>query len=279
MKPSSIIRRLAVCLAGTALAAASLTVVTTNANAADYQFHCIGFSKCKTAGLSTYGYESVYQQSFWRATPGHNCTNYVAYRLSHNGRLVYRPSNLGNASEWGINAEKEGIHVYSSPKVGDVAWWSYHRGSSTRSHVKMVERVNGDGSITVSEDNLTGDFDWRTISRGSPYPSGFLRFPQSDGSPRGFLKTVTNQDGKVTVFAYGDEPGSPDRASIMIVSWGGPRGAKGTIKQTSTRPLIGSWYAYRTFAAGKLPKVVYVYALNTKGTKGSDFFYGKLTIK
>ena len=143
----------------------------------------------------------------------------------------------------------------------------------------MVERVNRDGSVLVSEDNLTGDFDWRTISKGTSYPSGFMRFPQSDGSPRGFLKSMTNENGKVTVFAYGDEPDSADRASTVIVSWGGPRGAKGTIQQTSTRPLIGSWYSYRTFASGKVPKVAYVYALNTKGTKGSDFFYGKVSIK
>ena len=256
----------------------AVIVATPDASSAAYKFHCTGFSNCKAAGLSAYGYESVYQQSFWKATPGHNCTNYVAYRLSHNGRLVFRPSNLGNASEWGINAEKEGVHVYSSPRVGDVAWWSYHRGSSTRSHVAMVERVNGDGSVLVSEDNLTGDFDWRTVSKGTSFPSGFIRFPQSDGSPRGFIRSVKNEKGKVTVFAYGDEPDSPDRASTMIVSWGGPRGAKGTIQQTSSRPLIGSWYSYRTFPSGKVPKVVYVYALNTKGTKGSDFFHGKVSI-
>lgn len=279
MKAFSGVRRLLAFLAGAALLTTTFLAGTPSATAASYRIHCTGFSQCKGAGMTAHGYDGVYKQSFWRATPGHNCTNYVAYRLSHNGRLVYRPSRLGYASEWGINVPKEGIQVYSSPKVGDVAWWSYHRGSSTRSHVAMVERVNKDGSVTVSEDNLDGDFDWRTVSRGGSFPSGFIRFPQSNGSPRGFIKSVENENGKVTVFAYGDEADSQDRASTVLISWGGPRNGTGTIQQNSSRPLMGSWYVYRTFASGQVPKVAYVYALNTRGTKGSDFSYGKVTVK
>jgi len=239
---------------------------------------CSGFVACSKANLGNFGFSDVYTQSFWGATPGHNCTNYVAYRLSSHGRLVDLPRKLGNASDWGINADADGIPVVSKPAVGDIAWWSYLKGNSTKSHVAYVERVNSDGSIFVSEDNLGGDFDWRTVRSGASWPSGFIRFPQSNGSPHGKAVNAVVEGDKVTVNGFNDEADSVDRASTITISWGGAKGAPGTITTVSSKPLRGNFYFYRTFAKGKVPKVAYIYAANTPGTAGADAFYGKVAV-
>ena len=41
-----------------------------------------------------------------------------------------------------------------------------------------IETVNHDGSLTVSEDSASGNgFDWRRITRGAGWPTGFIHFP------------------------------------------------------------------------------------------------------
>ena len=86
------------------------------------------------------------------------CTYYVASR-----RGV--PSNWGNASSWLYNAKLSGYGTGTSPRAGAVAW-------ENGNHVAYVERVNGDGSVTVSEMNFFGNgggwnrVSYRTTSAG-----------------------------------------------------------------------------------------------------------------
>ncbi|MEO5920006.1 MAG: CHAP domain-containing protein [Pseudolysinimonas sp.] len=107
--------------------------------------------------------------SFWGMYSGHNCTNYVAWRLSEDG-VTEPPILLGNAATWAERAARVGITVDHTPSVGAVAQWDAHAGgNSYAGHVAYIEAVNDDGTITISEDywhhgNQLGPLTFRTIS-------------------------------------------------------------------------------------------------------------------
>jgi surface antigen len=127
---------------------------------------CKGFSACTKAGYSNFGYSAVYKQMWWRMYGGHNCTNYVAYRMVKNGMSATRPwSGSGDARNWGnVFASK----TNQTPMVGSVAWWSTN-------HVAYVQQVIDANTIVISEDHWGGDFDWRKIVRsGGGWPTGFI---------------------------------------------------------------------------------------------------------
>lgn len=63
------------------------------------------------------------------------------------------PNNLGNADTWVSRAAAQDIPTGSAPRVGAVG----QRGM----HVVYVERVNGDGTIFISEMNREG---WNVVS-------------------------------------------------------------------------------------------------------------------
>ncbi len=93
-----------------------------------------------------------------------NCTWYVSNRRAEIGRPV--PSNLGNAGSWGYMAAASGIPVNNSPAPGAVMV----EGGYGLGHVSVVERVNPDGSILISEMNwgwALGVYHERTIPAGS----------------------------------------------------------------------------------------------------------------
>lgn len=128
--------------------------------------YCQGFTGCANAGYSNFGYSAVYRQMWWRMYSGHNCTNYVSYRMVNRGMSATRPwSGDGNARNWGV--------VFSSrtnqtPMVGSVAWWSAN-------HVAYVQQIIDANTIVISEDHYGGDFDWRRIVRaGGGWPTGFI---------------------------------------------------------------------------------------------------------
>lgn len=74
-------------------------------------------------------------------TPGY-CTWYVKNRRPD------LPNNLGNADTWVARARAQGLPTGSTPRVGAVGQQGMH--------VVYVERVNGDGTVTVSEMNWHG---------------------------------------------------------------------------------------------------------------------------
>lgn len=113
------------------------------------------------------------EQSYWGMGAGHDCTNYVAWKLSSNG--VVRPATgPGNAADWAANARVDGYLVDEVPAVGAVAQWGAYEGGSPREgHVAYVEQVNDDGTILVSEDS------WNAEGTG---PLKFRTLPASDVS-------------------------------------------------------------------------------------------------
>lgn len=85
------------------------------------------------------------------------CTWYVYNRRAELGRPV--GSFWGNASTWASYARGSGYLVNNTPSVGAVLQNSWQAGGY--GHVAVVERVNPDGSIIVSEMNYYG---WNVAS-------------------------------------------------------------------------------------------------------------------
>lgn len=158
-------------------------------------YHCSGWQGCEDAGYSTAGYINAYDRMYWRMYSGHNCTNYVAYRMIKAGMPAERPwSGTGMAYNWG-RANRS--ITDQTPTVGSVAWWdSGAAGMSSSGHVAYVEKVISPTKIVVSEDAWSGTFHWRTIIKdGSSWPSGFIHFidqkqlevknpPRVEGTPQ-----------------------------------------------------------------------------------------------
>lgn len=136
---------------------------------------CKGFSACAKAGYGNFGYSANYRKMWWRMYAGHNCTNYVAYRMILNGMPSTRPwSGSGDARNWGkVFASK----TNQTPMVGSVAWWSTN-------HVAYVQQVIDANTIVISEDHWGGDFDWRRIVRsGGGWPTGFIHLTDEGLAP------------------------------------------------------------------------------------------------
>src|SRR5699024_11218561 len=84
-----------------------------------------------------------------------DCTWYVYERRQQMGKPV--SNQCGNASNWASAARSQGLNVSNSRSVGAIvqsnAWTNGAWGSG---HVAVVEKINSDGSILVSEMNWSG---------------------------------------------------------------------------------------------------------------------------
>ncbi|HZM64603.1 MAG TPA: LysM peptidoglycan-binding domain-containing protein, partial [Candidatus Saccharimonadales bacterium] len=89
------------------------------------------------------------------------CTYYAAARRAQLGRAI--PSNFGDAWTWDDRAAVAGYTVNRNPASGAVAVTS-----STRrpGHVAVVEVVNADGSVWISEMNSHGQ---KSMTDATPY--------------------------------------------------------------------------------------------------------------
>lgn len=156
-----------------ALAFGGAAVASANTVSA-YQRLCKGYDACSLAGMPHYGYKEQSVNRYWLMFKGHNCTNYVAYRLIQNGAGTARPwSGTGNAHNWGHALADKTDQL---PTVGSVAWWdSGAGGHGTLGHVAYVEQVISADEIIVSTDNWSGDFEWRRVLKtGDRWPTGFI---------------------------------------------------------------------------------------------------------
>ena len=137
---------------------------------------CTGYQGCEAAGYGNGGYRQASSTMYWRMYAGHNCTNYVAYRLIQSGMPDVRPwEGSGNASNWGVAMASITDQV---PTVGSIAWYKPNvTPAGSAGHVAYVEQVVSDTEIIVSEDYWGGDFYWRRITKtGGGWPSGFIHF-------------------------------------------------------------------------------------------------------
>ena len=116
-----------------------------------------GYTPRLTAPNSSIPYYSsklnVYHQT---GTPMPNCVAYAygrIYEMNGEAPLITH----GSAGDWYYMNKSAGYYDYGQePKVGAVACWS--------GHVAIVEKVNSDGSVTVSESHWGGTyFDVKTF--------------------------------------------------------------------------------------------------------------------
>ncbi|HZE67647.1 MAG TPA: CHAP domain-containing protein [Sporichthyaceae bacterium] len=229
---------------------------------------CHGYDDCRSHGYSDHGYRANGGGSYWNMFTGHNCTNYVAFRLVQGGMSNLRPAADAGQSNARLSAYLWGL-VYasrtdSSAKVGSVAWWGSGSAGSI-GHVAYVERVDGD-SITVSEDSSSGnDFDWKKITHAQGWPTGFIHFNDghhvdsplpSGGTPVGGGGTLGGHEaagGAGGAFgggdgaSGGDVPAAVARGDFGGDVSGGPFGSGAFTGGRSSRgsgawgPMAGNW--------------------------------------
>lgn len=130
-----------------------------------------GYVAPRRGGSGGGSYSAVNSQ-LARASAGNryafgNCTSYAYERRLALGRPV--GSFWGNAATWAMYARSAGYLVNNTPAVGAVM-----QNGGGYGHVAIVESVNPDGSITVSEMNYAGNFN-RVTSRtvGAGTAAGF----------------------------------------------------------------------------------------------------------
>jgi len=185
---------------------------------------CSGYAECRTEGYGDFGYGRARKTSWWEMGRGSNCTNFVAYRLVRAGMPNRRPVPDPGRDDGSRNAYRWGV-VYASrtdsrPSPGAVAWWDHRRGGRL-GHVALVEAVNPDGSITISEDSATGrGFDWKRLPHGRDWPSGFIHFPTA--ARRAAPVTPAARAAQRARHSTGRGPHRPDRSAGSLSIWVGP---------------------------------------------------------
>ncbi len=197
---------------------------------AGYEALCTGYDTCNLNGMPHAGYKEASGTSYWNMAPGHNCTNYVAYRLIRNGMATTKPwSGDGNAYNWGrLNPSR----TNQTPAVGAVAWWDVNVPPALDAgHVAYIERVVSANEIIVSEDNWGGDFKWRRVTRSGPgWPSGFIHFndvPQG-AVPFGSVDSLTSPEPGVVHVSGWAADNDNKAASLVIHAYvGGEAGSPG----------------------------------------------------
>ncbi len=112
-----------------------------------------------------------------------NCTWYVNGRLKE---LGYDASSLdrltGYANDWDNQAQAAGIQMSNTPQVGAIAQWE-------SGHVAVVERVNADGTILISESSYSPvsgssyDYLYKTETISAASPSRYIHVPRSQPFP------------------------------------------------------------------------------------------------
>lgn len=88
--------------------------------------------------------------------PAGECVTHAFDRRAQLGKGV--SGSWGNASNWASAASSQGYEVNNSPSQGAIIQTgAYQNGSGWAGHVGVVESVNNDGSITISESNWNGN--------------------------------------------------------------------------------------------------------------------------
>jgi len=225
------VRRLVLGLAGT-LVAGVLSLTPSAAHAETTL--CSGKSFDETMKCDP-GWAVNMMFMHWRMYRGHNCTNYVAWRLTRDG--VEEPDYLlGNARSWADRAERHGVPVNSTPQVGAVGTWS------GRNHVVYIEQV-GPSWLLITEDSWSSKRYRRYIAyKGERnYPTKFIHFAGKNAI-RGATPTVT---------------GTPLVGQVLRADAGAwsPKGVKLTYRWLRNGVVIpganGTWHRLTRADAGK----------------------------
>lgn len=152
---------------------------------------CAGYSACGAPGLTTHGYQTVADRSWWSMYAGSNCTNYAAFVESRVYGVPTPRLLLGDAYQWPARAAEIDVPVDQTPTVGSVAAWGADApGMGGYGHVAVVEAIGpGGGYIDVSQsgmgaaaDGYTWERVYRSGSSWESWPSSFIHFAGSGTS-------------------------------------------------------------------------------------------------
>lgn len=149
------------------------------------------------------------------------CTSWVAWALrDRNGFEM--PRAIGHARDWGPNARARGFAVDKTPAPGAVAWWDANApGSGGWGHVAWVQKVNGNGTVTIEEYNNpagSGRYNVRDVPTGSV--SGYIHFkdlpaPKPPNPPFGYFDRIERAPGGAQVQAWAIDPDAGTRPINM----------------------------------------------------------------
>ena len=211
-----------------------------------------------------------------------NCTWYVNGRLRELGYNTTQINTmLGYAMNWASEASSAGIKVDNTPTVGSIA--QLDSGSfSSLGHVAVVESVNADGTITVTESvystDLTSvwDFLWhhRTVFQGtSTWPSNFIHVGRTDTTPPTIA--ITSPVGSGQTYATGTgtvnvSGTASDNVGVVNVIWANNRGGGGSASGTT------SWSA-PGIALQSGSNAITVTAYDAAGNNGAATIYVNYT--
>ena len=115
------------------------------------------------AGGTPYPYATAARIGPW-GFPTRFSTDYVAWRfferdVPFSSRMTGPNGKTGHFTDpgsWDRNAADIGFRVDTSPKVGAIAQWKPgEQGAGPTGHVAYVDQVNADGSVVISEFDLT----------------------------------------------------------------------------------------------------------------------------
>lgn len=105
-----------------------------------------------------------------------NCTYWAYERRAQLGRPI--GSFWGNAATWAMYAAAAGYRVDHTPEPGALAQWNAYSGDwiGGYGHVGVVESVNPDGTITISEMNNLALGGFNIVNRRTLSPSEVSNF-------------------------------------------------------------------------------------------------------
>ncbi len=236
---------------------------------------CVGYSACATKN-GRIGYQSVRSGSFWSQHPTKYSTNYVAYRLTHEGRRTARIPGK-TAAQWRDGARTAGVPITGLPKAGAVAWWPNDPVSgSAAGHVAYVTKVGAD-SVTVAEVRPGSRYAVTTYS-GAAYPRGFLHFPRSDGSPTGKVSiTPTTRAKSLRLKGYVTDPSRYGKPVPIVVKV--TKGRKTVVLTPRQRSRFDLAMTVRSASMPTGKVTVRVYAKNVTGGGKKQVLLSRRTVK
>ena len=118
------------------------------------------------------------------------CVSFVASRLSRDGKKGF--TGLGNAIEW---ANKSGLGLQKSPKVGDVAWFNELDAPGALGHVgnpdyrvgKVLTRYDNGQTLNSTSDPIQIDYYIESVSHQWNINSGYTT---TLGVTRGLVSSI-----------------------------------------------------------------------------------------
>jgi len=201
-----------------------------------------------------------------------NCTWYACGRMLQLGFSSTQINTMhGDASQWASEAQASGITVNTTPTVHSIAQ------SVSQNHVAVVESVNGDGTITVTESSYVPD-------SSSPWD---MLWRHRTVSPTWFDNFIHPSQGTSNVPAAPVATAATSVASSSFqANWNASSGATDYFLDVSTSSTF-STYVFNNYDVGNYvgitvtplnPGTTYYYRVRASNSSGTSGNSGTITV-